>query len=41
MELPVVVQQALGDNAPGVSFRSVSQIDTGHLLRMVLLKRIH
>ena len=37
MELPVVVQQALGDNAPGVSFRSVSQIDTGHLLRMVLL----
>lgn len=37
MELPVVVQQALGDNASGVSFRSVSQIDTGHLLRMVLL----
>ncbi|MCG8522769.1 MAG: HDOD domain-containing protein [Pseudomonadales bacterium] len=37
MELPVVAQQALGDNAPGVSFRSVSQIDTGHLLRMVLL----
>ena len=37
MELPVVVQQALGDNAPGVSLRSVSQIDTGYLLRMTLL----
>lgn len=37
MELPVVVQQALGENAPGVSFRSVSQTDPGQLLRMVLL----
>lgn len=37
MELPVVVQQALGDNAPGVSFRSINQIDATHLLRMTLL----
>ena len=37
MELPVVVQQALGDNAAGVSFRSASQISPEHMLRMVLL----
>ncbi len=37
MELPVVVQQALGDNAAGVSLRSVSQVQANHLLRMVLL----
>lgn len=37
MELPVVVQQALGDNVAGVSLRSVSQVQPHHLLRMVLL----
>ncbi|MBE0484727.1 aminoacyl-tRNA deacylase and HDOD domain-containing protein [Marinobacter sp.] len=37
MELPVVVQQALGDNAAGVSLRSVSQVQAHHVLRMVLL----
>ncbi|WP_303290335.1 HDOD domain-containing protein [Marinobacter sp. SS5-14b] len=37
MELPVVVQQALGESALGVSLRSVSQVKPGHLLRMVLL----
>ncbi|MEC7814848.1 MAG: HDOD domain-containing protein [Pseudomonadota bacterium] len=37
MELPVVVQQALGDSAAGVSFRSASQISPEHMLRMVLL----
>ncbi|WP_372965324.1 HDOD domain-containing protein [Marinobacter sp.] len=37
MELPVVVQQALGEKALGVSLRSVSQVKSQHLLRMVLL----
>ena len=37
MELPVVVQQALGESALGVSLRSVSQVKPDHLLRMVLL----
>ncbi|HLT13298.1 MAG TPA: HDOD domain-containing protein [Marinobacter sp.] len=37
MELPVVVQQALGENAMGVSLRSVNQVKPEYLLRMVLL----
>ncbi|TKV69512.1 HDOD domain-containing protein [Marinobacter panjinensis] len=37
MELPVVVRQALGDSAAGVSLRDVSQARDDELLRMVLL----
>ncbi|QFS85672.1 MULTISPECIES: aminoacyl-tRNA deacylase and HDOD domain-containing protein [unclassified Marinobacter] len=37
MELPVAVQQALGDSAAGVSLRNANQIQPQHLLRMVLL----
>ncbi|MBJ6135922.1 HDOD domain-containing protein [Marinobacter litoralis] len=37
MELPGVVQQALGESGSDVSLRSVGQIKSKHLLRMVLL----
>ena len=37
MELPVAVQQALGDSAAGVSLRGASQASQKELLRMVLL----
>lgn len=37
MELPVVVRQALGESAAGVSLRNVSQVRDDELLRMVLL----
>src|SRR5690554_5028983 len=37
MELPVAVQQALGDSAAGVSLRNANQVQPQHLLRMVLL----
>ncbi|MFV8571875.1 HDOD domain-containing protein [Marinobacter sp. SBS5] len=37
MELPGVVQQALGESALEVSLRSVGQIKPKHMLRMVLL----
>lgn len=37
MELPVAVQQALGDSAKGVSLRNASQASKQELLRMVLL----
>lgn len=37
MELPVAVQQALGDSAAGVSLRDISQASQNELLRMVLL----
>ena len=37
MELPVVVRQALGESAAGVSLRDVSQARDDELLRMVLL----
>lgn len=37
MELPVTVQQALGDVANGVSLRDVGQASRHELLRMVLL----
>lgn len=37
MELPVAVQQALGDSASGVSLRSSNQASRNELLRMVLL----
>lgn len=37
MELPVTVQQALGDAAKGVSLRDAGQANTQELLRMVLL----
>jgi len=37
MELPVAVQQALGESAAGVSLRSASQARAQELLRMVLL----
>jgi len=38
MELPVSIQQALGDSAGGVSLRNVSKVSPEHLLRMILLK---
>ncbi len=37
MEIPVAVQQALGESASGVSLRSASQASAQELLRMVLL----
>lgn len=37
MELPVAVQQALGDSAPGVSLRDANQATKQELLRMTLL----
>lgn len=37
MELPVAVQQALGDSASGVSLRNASQANGEELLRMALL----
>ena len=37
MELPVAVQQALGETAAGVSLRDVSTASRKELLRMVLL----
>ena len=37
MELPVAVQQALGDSAAGVSLRDAAQASQNQLLRMVLL----
>lgn len=37
MDLPVAVQQALGDSASGVSLRDAGQASHGELLRMVLL----
>ena len=37
MELPVTVQQALGDAAKGVSLRNANQANRHELLRMVLL----
>lgn len=37
MDLPVAVQQALGDAVAGVSLRNSSQASRGELLRMVLL----
>ncbi|MBW7472305.1 HDOD domain-containing protein [Marinobacter sp. F4218] len=37
MELPVAVQQALGDSVSGVSLRSACQADKDQLLRMALL----
>ncbi len=37
MELPVAVQQALGESASGVSLRCASQANAQELLRMVLL----
>ncbi|MCK7549071.1 HDOD domain-containing protein [Marinobacter koreensis] len=37
MELPVAVQQALGESAAGVSLRQSGQANTEELLRMILL----
>ena len=37
MELPVAVQQALGETAAGVSLRDAGQASQKELLRMVLL----
>ncbi|NWO08300.1 MAG: HDOD domain-containing protein [Alteromonadaceae bacterium] len=37
MQLPVMIKQALAEQASAVSLRSIDQVDPDHLLRMVLL----
>lgn len=37
MQLPVMIKQALAEQASAVSLRNIQQVDSGHVLRMVLL----